>query len=282
MTEDKVRKAEYPLNSQGLGYRSTLENGPYFLEDIGYKEPIENYRYQYCGACAFYTDSGCAAAEEDVHVLGSCSLYINMAMELDLRHQQFVLVNEGVQHETQVAMSKDKEKAEKYISEEGGQYCVRSHQTGKNFGCYSTHAAAEKRLKQIKRFKDQDFEVKFAGMDEDKRLVYGIVLEPNEVDYHEDTITADEIEKAAHGYANKPMVIGDGHVKRAKAYPVETFIYNPEVLENVKPGSWVMAIKVKSDTIWEGIKQGDYTGFSIGAMVKRTELPLDEEVEDNE
>jgi hypothetical protein len=278
MTEDKVRKAEYPLNSQGLGYRSTLENGPYFLEDIGYKEPIDNYRFQYCGACAFYGGGRCEAAEEDVHILGSCMLYINMGMELDLRHQQYILTHEEGP-EAPVVMSKDKEEVEKYISEEDGKYCVRSHQTGKNFGCYTTRAAAEKRLKQIQRFKDQNFEVKFAGLDEDKRLVYGIVLEPDEVDYHDDTITADEIEKAAHKYMKTPMMIGDGHVKKAKAHPVESFIYNPDVLKEVKEGSWVMTIKVKSDVIWEGIKKGDYTGFSIGAMVKRTELPLDEEVE---
>lgn len=32
-------------------------------------------------------------------------------------------------------------------------YKVVSHQTGKSFGTYKTKAAAQKRLKQIKRFK---------------------------------------------------------------------------------------------------------------------------------
>lgn len=35
-----------------------------------------------------------------------------------------------------------------------GEYCVISHQTGKNFGCYPSKEEAEKRLAQIKRFKD--------------------------------------------------------------------------------------------------------------------------------
>jgi hypothetical protein len=34
-----------------------------------------------------------------------------------------------------------------------GGYRVISHQTGKNFGTYKTKKAAQKRLKQIKRFR---------------------------------------------------------------------------------------------------------------------------------
>ncbi len=33
------------------------------------------------------------------------------------------------------------------------EYKVISHQTGRNFGVYATRSAAEKRLRQIKRFK---------------------------------------------------------------------------------------------------------------------------------
>ncbi len=50
----------------------------------------------------------------------------------------------------------------------------------------------------------------------------------------------------------------------------------------MKPGSWVMTVKVHSEKLWEGVKKGDYTGFSIGAMGKRTPIkdPIEEEVED--
>ncbi len=34
-----------------------------------------------------------------------------------------------------------------------GKYCVITHQTGKNMGCYKTMKEAVKRLKQIKYFK---------------------------------------------------------------------------------------------------------------------------------
>lgn len=40
-----------------------------------------------------------------------------------------------------------------YIKQEGTQFCVHSHQTNKNFGCYGSRGEAESRLAQIKRFK---------------------------------------------------------------------------------------------------------------------------------
>jgi hypothetical protein len=39
------------------------------------------------------------------------------------------------------------------IRKEGNKYIVRSHQTGKSFGSYKSKKAAQKRLRQIKRFK---------------------------------------------------------------------------------------------------------------------------------
>ena len=42
---------------------------------------------------------------------------------------------------------------QEFIKQIGDEYCVFSHQTGKNFGCYKTKDEAEKRLAQIKQFK---------------------------------------------------------------------------------------------------------------------------------
>jgi hypothetical protein len=47
----------------------------------------------------------------------------------------------------------ESEDIEEYIKKvEGKGFCVFSHQTGKNFGCYPTELEAKKRLKQIKKF----------------------------------------------------------------------------------------------------------------------------------
>lgn len=289
MTEEKkrTRKAEYPLNSMGLGYRSTLENGPYLLTDIDYKEPEENYRYQYCGACAFWSRGECVAMGGEVSILGSCKLYIDMARELDLRHQAYVLRLWASRKEGESGVEKSEdsqnlvtefvedleilETTEKYIKQVGNKWCIYSHETGKNLGCFKSKAEAQARLDRMKRFSKKDIEVKIASMDEDQQIVYGEVLVPDSVDAHGDTVTAEEIEKAAHKYALTPMVIGNSHVKKAKARPVETFVYNPEMLKKVTPGSWIMAVKVEDEEMWQAVKDGKFTGFSIGALCKRQE-----------
>lgn len=41
-----------------------------------------------------------------------------------------------------------------YIKQVDGEWCVFSHQTNKNFGCYDTKEEAKERLEQIKRFSE--------------------------------------------------------------------------------------------------------------------------------
>jgi hypothetical protein len=122
--------------------------------------------------------------------------------------------------------------------------------------------------------------VKFAATDEEKRLVHGIVMEPDSTDTDGETTDADEIEKAAHRFLERSRVMGDTHKKRAKAVPVESYITSVELTlgeQPVKKGSWVMVSRVDDDTLWKGIKDGDYTGYSIGAYVKREEIEETEE-----
>lgn len=41
------------------------------------------------------------------------------------------------------------------IVKKGGEWCVIAHKSGKNMGCYPSKAGAEKRLKQIAKFREQ-------------------------------------------------------------------------------------------------------------------------------
>lgn len=175
------------------------------------------------------------------------------------------------------------ETVEKYISEENGKYCVRSHQTNKLFGCYPSREEAEARLAQIQRFKSEGRYVKFASLDLEKQVVYGIVLEPDMVDKQGDIISKEEIEKAAWKYALTPMVIGSGHKKQAKAKPVETYLAPVDFElggQTVKKGSWVLAVKVMDTELWQLVKDGDFMGFSIGAMGRRSPYEPEETEED--
>lgn len=108
-----------------------------------------------------------------------------------------------------------------------------------------------------------------------KKLVYGIVLEPDTTDLQMDVIDKSEIETAAHEFLKSFRVVGDNHNAIAKASVVESYIAPTDGEMNGKPytaGSWIMAVKVEDDQMWEALKGGDYTGFSIGGSAERVEL----------
>lgn len=108
--------------------------------------------------------------------------------------------------------------------------------------------------------------------DEEKRLVYGIVLEPDFKDAQGDVITSPEIEKAAHKFIMEGREIGDRHTYQADAKVAESYIAPVDFRmggQDVKKGTWIIAVKVYDDAIWQKIKAGEYTGFSIGATGTR-------------
>ena len=59
---------------------------------------------------------------------------------------------------------------------------------------------------------------------DEKKLVYGIVLEPDTTDLQMDVISEDEIETAAHEFLKSFRVVGDNHNTAAKASVVESYI----------------------------------------------------------
>lgn len=109
--------------------------------------------------------------------------------------------------------------------------------------------------------------------DDEKRLVYGVVLEPDGVDAQNDTISKDEIERAAHVYLKDSRTVGDSHKKVAKAaHVVESYIAPTDFElggQNVKQGTWVMVVKIDDDDTWNRVKNHELTGFSIGGFSKR-------------
>ncbi|MGG0813947.1 XkdF-like putative serine protease domain-containing protein [Paenibacillus alvei] len=46
-------------------------------------------------------------------------------------------------------------------------------------------------------------DIRITKADKARQIVYGVVYEPDVEDAHEDTMTADEIEKAAHGFMER-------------------------------------------------------------------------------
>ena len=106
----------------------------------------------------------------------------------------------------------------------------------------------------------------------EKRIVTGIVLEPDTVDLQGDTYDADTVEKSAHDFLKDVRTMGLMHKSFGKnLHVVESYIAPIDFdLDSVpiKKGTWVMAAKVIDDEVWKAVKNKQITGFSIGAVAQ--------------
>ena len=117
----------------------------------------------------------------------------------------------------------------------------------------------------------------------EERTVFGVVMEPEAVDAHGEIISAEEIRNAAYGYMEFYQQKGFQHGRNPK-YPalpeglrlLESWIVDPEFFpqgfmvgsRHIKPGTWLMKMRVDHDGLWEDIKNGLVTGFSIGGFAR--------------
>ena len=109
-------------------------------------------------------------------------------------------------------------------------------------------------------------------VDEAKRIVTGPVLVPDAVDLQGDFEFADDIEEAAHKFMEDARNIGEMHTKFGNiGTPVESwimremvFVDNGTEFKIYPKGTWMLSVKVTDDKVWEKVRNGELTGFSIG------------------
>jgi len=118
--------------------------------------------------------------------------------------------------------------------------------------------------------------------DDEKRLVTGIVLQPEVVDAQGDIISKEVIEAAAYNFLaryNQKTQLGLQHeiMKPEGVELVESYIAPADyVLNNrvITAGTWMMTVRVKNDVLWTKIKTGQITGFSIGGVARVQRLSV--------
>lgn len=114
----------------------------------------------------------------------------------------------------------------------------------------------------------------FFKQDDERQIVYGIVYEPEVEDTQGDAATAEEIEGAAHRFMVTKHKIRVDHESDLKASVVESYVAPVDFEMNgvlVPQGSWVMATKVHDPVEWQRVKDGELTGYSMGARFLRQE-----------
>jgi site-specific DNA-adenine methylase len=116
-------------------------------------------------------------------------------------------------------------------------------------------AALEKRIPVIKT--------------DEERYVLGIVLEPETVDAQQDIYAAAEIREAAHTFMAQYQNVGLMHqgLVNSRVKILESYLA-PVSFElggvAIKKGTWLLALRVLDDPLWEQIKTGELTGLSMG------------------
>lgn len=113
----------------------------------------------------------------------------------------------------------------------------------------------------------------------EQRLVYGVVLEPETPDTQGDIYSAAEIEASCHRFMADYQNVGEMHKALVNdgVDIVECFIAPVDFEmggQQVKRGTWIMGLHVKSDRLWSDVKSGAFTGLSIGGFAER--IPIEE------
>lgn len=114
---------------------------------------------------------------------------------------------------------------------------------------------------------------------EAKRLVTGVVLQPEVVDAQGEIYSEDVIEEAAYNFMmdyREKSGMKDMHRRTIKvkgrdadAAIVASWVTHEPTMINgtpIKKGSWLITVKVHDDTMWKKVQSGDYRGFSIGGL----------------
>lgn len=144
----------------------------------------------------------------------------------------------------------------------------------------------EKLFQKFLDFLKREKEVAVAkAVDTEQRKALFVVLEPDVVDLHGDTYSAEEVEKACRSFnlhcqkANlfHRVETQDAEVEQSYTAPADLKLETPEGEKFIKKGTWLQqwhfpAGNEASDEIWEMVKSGEISGVSIGAYANKEKL----------
>lgn len=122
----------------------------------------------------------------------------------------------------------------------------------------------------------------------DQRLVFGWA---NVIATEDDTIVFDrqrdfiddewELEKAAYNYVLDSRQAGEEHLRVGVGKAVESMVFTKDKMQRLGipdgtlPVGWWIGFKVEDDDVWDLVKSGKYTSFSIHGKGKRKATKTD-------
>lgn len=131
-----------------------------------------------------------------------------------------------------------------------------------------------------------DMDYRILKVDEERRTAFGWAYKSAEsdgtliIDKQGDFIDdPEELETAAYNFTLQSRDAGDMHVRKSGVGTlVESVVFTPEKIEKMGlpadsvPTGWWLGFYVEDDGVWEKVRKGEYTGFSIGGSGKRNKV----------
>lgn len=126
--------------------------------------------------------------------------------------------------------------------------------------------------------------IKIIKSKDDKMLAFGwanIAVTPSGEqieDYHEDLIDPEELEQAAYAFVELYREGGEMHERGGCAVLVESMVFTKEkqsalgIAEGTLPEGWWIGFKVTDTDVWDKVKSGEYSMFSIEGEAIREEV----------
>jgi hypothetical protein len=110
---------------------------------------------------------------------------------------------------------------------------------------------------------------------DEKRIVYGEVYAPYQVDTDGEAMLPEDIERMAHnflasGRVNKIDV--QHNLQESGCLVVESFIARKDDPDGFIEGAWVLGTKIIPDDLWDKVKKGEINGYSFYGPV--TQVPV--------
>lgn len=123
-------------------------------------------------------------------------------------------------------------------------------------------------------------ETKIIKVDEEHRIIYGwasVTTVNGEllVDKHGDVIRTETMEKACNEFmkdvrVGKLMHQGEQVGQIVHSFPITNEIMSALDIQSDKEG-WITGYHVTDDALWQDVKTGKYTAFSIGGSATKDE-----------
>lgn len=129
---------------------------------------------------------------------------------------------------------------------------------------------------------EKDVKILVNKDDDEERLVYGVVYEPEVPDAHNDIMSANDIEKSAHKFLADYRNIDKQHdFQGGYGEVVESYVAPQDFTvggETIAKGSWVLVTKADEET-WDSIKKGEITGYSMAGTAEVEEVEKQEDTQ---